>query len=96
VGVASSTYPARRAPSTAHGRAEPDGDVHDPHSPPPTSETGARTVLTQIAADELEVPIDGLHVEIGDSESGPAMLAGGSMGTTSWGARSVEGVPPAP
>ena len=31
-----------------------------------------------------------LRVEIGDSDSGQAMLAGGSMGTSSWGAAIVE------
>jgi xanthine dehydrogenase YagR molybdenum-binding subunit len=52
--------------------------------------TGARTVLTQIAAEELELPLDQVHVEIGDSRSGQAMLAGGSMGTTSWGTAIVR------
>jgi len=31
-----------------------------------------------------------VHVEIGDSASGQAMLAGGSMGTSSWGAAVVK------
>jgi xanthine dehydrogenase YagR molybdenum-binding subunit len=84
MGVASSTYPARRAPSTAHGRVEGDGSVTIRITASDIG-TGARTVLTQIAADELELPLDRVHVEIGDSTSGRAMLAGGSMGTTSWG-----------
>jgi xanthine dehydrogenase YagR molybdenum-binding subunit len=46
--------------------------------------TGARTALTQIAADALGVPLDGVRVLIGDSDYGPAMVAGGSMGTASW------------
>src|SRR5205823_14979971 len=83
LGVASSTYPARRAPSTAHGRAEDDGSFTIRITAADIG-TGARTVLTQIAADTLEVPIERVHVEIGDSESGQAMLAGGSMGTSSW------------
>jgi xanthine dehydrogenase YagR molybdenum-binding subunit len=89
LGVASSTYPARRAPSTAHGRAEHDGSFTIRITASDIG-TGARTVLTQIAADELEVPLDRVHVEIGDSESGPAMLAGGSMGTSSWGSAVVK------
>ena len=52
--------------------------------------TGARTALTQIAADTLEVPLDRVRVEIGDSDFGQAMLAGGSMGTTSWGSAVVK------
>lgn len=47
--------------------------------------TGARTVLTQIAADALEVGPSDVTVAIGDSRLPFAMLAGGSMGTTSWG-----------
>jgi xanthine dehydrogenase YagR molybdenum-binding subunit len=89
MGVASSTYPARRAPSTAHGRAEADGTFTIRITASDIG-TGARTVLTQIAADELAVPLERVHVEIGDSESGQAMLAGGSMGTSSWGAAVVK------
>jgi xanthine dehydrogenase YagR molybdenum-binding subunit len=89
LGVASSTYPARRAPSTAHGRAEVDGTFTIRITASDIG-TGARTVLTQIAADTLEVPLERVRVEIGDSESGPAMLAGGSMGTSSWGAAVVK------
>jgi xanthine dehydrogenase YagR molybdenum-binding subunit len=36
------------------------------------------------------VPLDRVHVEIGDSTSGQAMLAGGSMGTSSWGTAVVR------
>jgi xanthine dehydrogenase YagR molybdenum-binding subunit len=89
VGVASSTYPARNAPSTARGRAEADG-TYTIRITAADIGTGARTVLTQIAADTLEVPLERVHVEIGDSESGPAMLAGGSIGTSSWGTAVVK------
>jgi xanthine dehydrogenase YagR molybdenum-binding subunit len=89
LGVASSTYPARRAPSTAHAQVEDDGSVTIRITAADIG-TGARTVLTQIAADELELPLDRVHVEIGDSRSGQAMLAGGSMGTTSWGTAIVR------
>jgi xanthine dehydrogenase YagR molybdenum-binding subunit len=89
MGVASSTYPARVAPTTAHGRAEDDGSYTIRITASDIG-TGARTVLTQIAADTLEVPLEGVRVEIGDSESGQAMLAGGSMGTSSWGTAVVK------
>jgi xanthine dehydrogenase YagR molybdenum-binding subunit len=46
--------------------------------------TGARTALTLVAADALDVPPGDVTVLIGDSEFGPAMIAGGSMGTASW------------
>jgi xanthine dehydrogenase YagR molybdenum-binding subunit len=89
LGVASSTYPARRAPSTAHGVAEPDGTFTISISASDIG-TGARTVLTQIAAETLDVPLERVHVRIGDSRSGQAMLAGGSMGTASWGTAVVK------
>ncbi|CAM5611705.1 hypothetical protein SMICM304S_01083 [Streptomyces microflavus] len=46
--------------------------------------TGARTALTLIAADALETVPERVRVRIGDSDFGPAMIAGGSMGTRSW------------
>jgi xanthine dehydrogenase YagR molybdenum-binding subunit len=51
---------------------------------------GGRTVLTQIAADALDVPIERVRVEIGDSSLPFASLAGGSMGTASWGTAVVR------
>jgi xanthine dehydrogenase YagR molybdenum-binding subunit len=52
--------------------------------------TGAWTVLSQIAADALDVPLERVHLEIGDTLLPPASLAGGSMGTASWGTAIVE------
>lgn len=51
--------------------------------------TGAWTVLTQIAADALEVPLERVHLEIGDSSLPQAFVAGGSSGTSSWGSAIV-------
>jgi xanthine dehydrogenase YagR molybdenum-binding subunit len=88
-GVASSTYPARRRPSTATARAEPDGSFLVRVGAADIG-TGARTVLTQIAADALGAEPARVVVEIGDSALPHAMLAGGSMGTTSWGSAVVK------
>jgi xanthine dehydrogenase YagR molybdenum-binding subunit len=88
-GVASSTYPARRRPSTAHARRESD-ESYTIELAAVDIGTGARTVLTQIAADALEVRLDRVRVRIGDSAFGQAQLAGGSMGTSSWGAAVVK------
>jgi xanthine dehydrogenase YagR molybdenum-binding subunit len=88
-GVASSTYPARLTPSTALARAESDGTFTIRITASDIG-TGARTVLTQIAADTLDVPLERVHVEIGDSDFGQAMLAGGSIGTASWGSAVVK------
>jgi xanthine dehydrogenase YagR molybdenum-binding subunit len=88
-GVASSTYPARRSASTASVHVDPEGhyrvllDASD-------IGTGAWTALTQIAAHALEAPIERVHLEIGDSALPRARIAGGSMGTTSWGAAIIE------
>jgi xanthine dehydrogenase YagR molybdenum-binding subunit len=46
--------------------------------------TGARTALTQIAADALQVELGRVRVKIADSDYGQAMIAGGSAGTRSW------------
>ena len=47
--------------------------------------TGSGTVLAQIAADALEVPVEQVTVELGDSSLPKATVAGGSSGTSSWG-----------
>jgi xanthine dehydrogenase YagR molybdenum-binding subunit len=52
--------------------------------------TGAWTILTQIAADALDVPLERVHLDIGDTLLPPAMIAGGSMGTASWGTAIVD------
>ncbi|MGN6379111.1 MAG: xanthine dehydrogenase family protein molybdopterin-binding subunit [Gaiellales bacterium] len=88
-GVAASTYPTRRRPSEATARAQPDGSFVIRLSAADIG-TGARTVLTQIAADALDVDVERVRMEIGDTAYPPAPLAGGSMGTTSWGSAVVQ------
>lgn len=88
-GVAASTYPARRRPSTALARVDHEGHYSVLIGASDMG-TGAWTALTQIAADALEVPLERVHIEIGDSALPRAPIAGGSMGTTSWGTAIVE------
>jgi xanthine dehydrogenase YagR molybdenum-binding subunit len=88
LGVASSTYPARRRPSQA--RVVRDGDEFVVQVGATDIGTGARTVLAQIAADTLDVPLDRIRIRIADSDFGNAPVAGGSMGTSSWGAAVVK------
>ena len=88
-GVAASTYPARRRPSTALARTEPDGTFTVALAAVDIG-TGARTALTQIAADALGVGTDRVRLLLGDSSLPPAPLAGGSMGTASWGSAVVR------
>jgi xanthine dehydrogenase YagR molybdenum-binding subunit len=88
-GVASSTYPARRRPSQAIARAEPGGRFVVRIGAADIG-TGARTVLTQVAADALGADPALVTLELGDSALPFAMLAGGSMGTASWGSAVVK------
>jgi xanthine dehydrogenase YagR molybdenum-binding subunit len=88
-GVAASTYPARRRPSEASARLEADGR-YTVRIAAADIGTGARTVLTQIAADTLDVGLEEVRVEVGDTAFPAAPLAGGSMGTASWGSAVVK------
>lgn len=83
-GTAAATFPAGAAPSTAAVTAEPDGTFTVKISAADVG-TGARTALTLIAADALGVTPERVRVRIADSDFGAAWLAGGSMGTRSWG-----------
>jgi xanthine dehydrogenase YagR molybdenum-binding subunit len=87
-GVAASTYPARRRPSQATATAANGGFVVRVAAA--DIGTGARTALTRIAADALGVPVQQVRVEVGDSRLPRASLAGGSMGTASWGSAVVK------
>ncbi len=82
-GVAASTYPTRRQPSQASAAVEDGGYVVRVAAV--DIGTGARTALTRIAADTLGVDAELVRVELGDSDLPEAPVAGGSMGTTSWG-----------
>ncbi|MFI9837696.1 xanthine dehydrogenase family protein molybdopterin-binding subunit [Nonomuraea sp. NPDC051941] len=87
-GVASSTYPARRSPSKAVVTMR-EGDFLVQVAAADIG-TGARTALAGIAAGVLGVAPDRVHVELGDSDLPEAPLAGGSMGTASWGSAVVR------
>lgn len=83
-GVASSTYPVYQFP--AHARVQVDrAEQYRVRIDATDIGTGAWTVLTQIAADALAVPLERVHLEIGDSSLPEAFVAGGSSGTASWG-----------
>jgi xanthine dehydrogenase YagR molybdenum-binding subunit len=87
-GVAASTYPARRSPARATAAVLGDGFVIGIAAA--DIGTGARTALTRIAAQTLGVSPDRVRVEVGDSKLPRAPLAGGSMGTASWGSAVVK------
>jgi xanthine dehydrogenase YagR molybdenum-binding subunit len=76
-GCASAVYPthvgaaAARVLLTADGKARVQIAAHD-------LGTGAYTVIGQIAAEELGIPLSSVSVELGDSNLPPAPVAGGS------------------
>ncbi|MFD9903066.1 xanthine dehydrogenase family protein molybdopterin-binding subunit [Streptomyces sp. NPDC059063] len=83
-GMAASSFFVGALPSTASVTAEADGTFTVRVAAADVG-TGARTALALLAADALEVAPDRVRVRIADSDFGPAWLAGGSMGTRSWG-----------
>ena len=87
-GVASAVYPTMRMPESAatirfeYGRYVAEIGAAD-------LGTGAWTVLPQIAADALGVPVADVDVRIGDTRYPMASVAGGSSGTNTWGSAIV-------
>lgn len=83
-GTAAAAFYTLAAPSTASATAEADGTFTVRIAAADIG-TGARTALRLVAADALGVPAERVRVHVGDSDFGPAIIAGGSMGTRSWG-----------
>lgn len=83
-GVASALFPTLMRPSSAAVRLNADGtavvrlDMTD-------LGTGSYTVLTQVAAESLGLPLDRVTVEMGDSKLPTTGGSGGSFGTASAG-----------
>ncbi|MBA2679571.1 MAG: xanthine dehydrogenase family protein molybdopterin-binding subunit, partial [Ktedonobacteraceae bacterium] len=71
MGVAASTYPTRRRPATAIIQLDRNG-LYNVRIDATDIGTGAWTVLSQIAADALDVPMEQVHLEIGDTLLPPA------------------------
>ncbi len=88
-GVAAATYPARRMPSSASVHREPDGRFRVAIGASDIG-TGTWTALTQIAADALDVGVDRVALEIGDTAFPKAFIGVGSMGLSSWGSAVAE------
>ncbi|WP_305782625.1 xanthine dehydrogenase family protein molybdopterin-binding subunit [Symbioplanes lichenis] len=83
-GVAGASYPTMAQPSTARVTLGADGTASVAIAASDIG-TGARTILTQIAADELGLPASDIRMRIGDSTLPMASVAGGSSGSASWG-----------
>jgi xanthine dehydrogenase YagR molybdenum-binding subunit len=81
-GMATAAYPANRSPADAMVRLLPDGSAivrsatHD-------LGTGTYTVMSQVAADAIGIPVDKVRFELGDSRYPKAPGAGGSQSAAS-------------
>ena len=83
-GLATATYPAHRAPATALARILPDGSALV-QSGSQDLGTGTYTVMTQVAAEALGLPVEKVRFELGDTALPPAPVSGGSMTAASVG-----------
>ena len=83
-GMATETYPGKNLPASALVRLEPDGRIVVASG---TQEigTGNYTVLAQVAADVLRVPVAMIDARLGDTDLPPAPISAGSMSTASVG-----------
>jgi xanthine dehydrogenase YagR molybdenum-binding subunit len=88
-GVAAATYPAYRMPGNVARVEALSGGRWAVSIGAVDIGTGARTVLTQIAADALGVGTEAIDLRIADSSLPSASVAGGSSGTSSWGSAVV-------
>lgn len=84
-GVASATYPSLVFPGNTARIVALEGDRYQVSIGAVDIGTGARTVLTQIAADALRVATGDIDLRLGDTDLPTATVAGGSSGTGSWG-----------
>ena len=88
-GVASAIYPTYTQPATAEVRFGSDLSVRISAAAHELG-GGTYTVLQQIAANELGVPLDKVRVEIGSSDLPVNGVAGGSMQTASVGSAVLQ------
>ncbi len=77
MGMASATYPVYRFPATARARILQDGSAVV-YSSTHEMGTGTATVMAQVAADVLGVPVERVRFELGDTDLPRAPVSGGS------------------
>ncbi|SFU89239.1 xanthine dehydrogenase family protein molybdopterin-binding subunit [Pseudoduganella namucuonensis] len=83
-GMATATYPANRQPARASATILADGTAVV-RSGSHELGTGTYTVMTQIAAEALGLPVDRVRFELGDTAMPQAPVSGGSMTVASVG-----------
>jgi xanthine dehydrogenase YagR molybdenum-binding subunit len=84
MGMATAVYPVNHFPSSARVRIRQDGTAIAESSTHDLG-TGAYTVLTQVAAETLGLPVERVRVDIGDTNLPKAFVTGGSTTTMSVG-----------
>jgi xanthine dehydrogenase YagR molybdenum-binding subunit len=84
LGMAAATYPTHRSAAGALVQVRADGSVVVRSSGVDIG-TGAYTVFTQVAAEQLGLPVERVRMELGDSTYPNAPNAGGSQLTASAG-----------
>ncbi|MDB5111795.1 MAG: hypothetical protein JWR67_2909 [Mucilaginibacter sp.] len=83
-GMATATYPANRSASTAKAVLFPDGHAEILCGTQDIG-TGTYTIMTQVAADALGLPIEKVKVKLGDSSYPKGANSGGSQVSASVG-----------
>lgn len=83
-GMASVVYPAKQMPASAIARMKADGTLVVQAGTQDIG-TGTYTVMSQIAADVLDIAFDRVHFELGDTTLPPTPLSAGSMTASSTG-----------
>ncbi|MBV9348648.1 MAG: xanthine dehydrogenase family protein molybdopterin-binding subunit [Pseudolabrys sp.] len=81
-GCASAVYPTHMGPAAARVQFSADGQARVQIAAHEIG-TGILTVVGQIAAERLGIPVENVRVEVGDSVLPPAPVAGGSTQTAS-------------
>lgn len=84
LGMATACYPAVRRPAAARLQLQSNGQLVVSSATQDIG-TGTYTILAQIVADEMGLPIDAVRCEIGDSALPPAQVSGGSSTAASVG-----------
>ncbi|RCJ17312.1 acylaldehyde oxidase [Nostoc minutum NIES-26] len=77
-GMATATYPTNRSPASAIARIMADGTAVV-QSGSQDIGTGTYTVMTQVAAEALGLPVEKVRFELGDTEMPETPISGGSQ-----------------
>ncbi len=83
-GMATATYPTNRSPASAQAQIMADGTALVKSGSQDIG-TGTYTVMTQVAAEALGLPVEKVHFELGDTQMPETPVSGGSQTAASVG-----------